>query len=304
MTKWWAKVDELKRIGLNQALQNVRLVPVGDELEIYSDESSANVVTHDQARIYAWSAEWSRLGFPIVQTPHRFAAALMCTATPPMDDGDIRPPWPYFMIKVPSGLLSIADSDGRQRDIEHIGCTYHAGHWGINAFTPETLLAVPWSSTEFLRDAKLADLDSTGVVFPEQHEMALDSQDERVFLCLARLILNTCLAFSDPLNVREVGKGHTKKASVSLARAALEPPPHRLFELGRPVTVDCREYVRSYVTGDRARLAVRLLVRGFWRNQPHGPGRELRRQQWIEPYWKGDVGAPILLRPHELRRTH
>jgi hypothetical protein len=28
-------------------------------------------------------------------------------------------------------------------------------------------------------------------------------------------------------------------------------------------------------------------VRGFWRQQPHGPGRDLRKDVWIEPYTRG-----------------
>jgi hypothetical protein len=30
-------------------------------------------------------------------------------------------------------------------------------------------------------------------------------------------------------------------------------------------------------------------VRGHWRDQPHGPGRELRKLLWIEPFTKGDL---------------
>jgi hypothetical protein len=37
------------------------------------------------------------------------------------------------------------------------------------------------------------------------------------------------------------------------------------------------------------------MVRGHWRAQPYGPGRTLRRPQWIEPYDKGKgLGASVL----------
>jgi len=298
--RWWASLDGLKRIGLTYALQGVRLVPNGDLLDIRTDEPELAEENDDQRRIFAWAAEWSRLCFPIVQMSHRYAAALMCTSVPPIDDGDIRPPWSQFLVKVPSGLLSIPDPSGVQLSVDHLACTHHAGHWSIYAFTAETLLAMPWRSTQFLRDAKAADLDNPTAVFSD-HQEALEQQDERVLVCLGRLVLNLCLAFSDPLNVREIGKGHTSRGH-ALPGGPREAP-HRIFELGRPVSVDCREYVRSFVTGARSRLAVRLLVRGFWRNQPHGVGNTLRRRQWIEPYWKGDVGAPLLVRPHDLQRT-
>ena len=41
------------------------------------------------------------------------------------------------------------------------------------------------------------------------------------------------------------------------------------------------------------RLTVRHLVRGHWTQQAHGPGRLLRRLQWVAPYIKGPSGAPL-----------
>lgn len=38
---------------------------------------------------------------------------------------------------------------------------------------------------------------------------------------------------------------------------------------------------------------VRWMVRGHWRQQPHGPGRTQRRPVWINPHIKGPDGAPL-----------
>lgn len=40
-------------------------------------------------------------------------------------------------------------------------------------------------------------------------------------------------------------------------------------------------------------IGVRTRVRGFWRSQPHGPGRSLRKVIWVRPHWRGPEGAPI-----------
>jgi hypothetical protein len=40
-------------------------------------------------------------------------------------------------------------------------------------------------------------------------------------------------------------------------------------------------------------LKSRMMVRGYMRNQPHGPGRTERRKQWIAPYWKGPEAAEV-----------
>lgn len=46
-------------------------------------------------------------------------------------------------------------------------------------------------------------------------------------------------------------------------------------------------------TGKRREYAYRFIVRGFYRNQPYGPGRKLRRRQWIPPFVKGPADKPL-----------
>lgn len=38
----------------------------------------------------------------------------------------------------------------------------------------------------------------------------------------------------------------------------------------------------------------RWIVRGFWRDQPYGKGRSLRRRQWIPPFVKGPADKPLI----------
>lgn len=46
--------------------------------------------------------------------------------------------------------------------------------------------------------------------------------------------------------------------------------------------------------GGRRAYSHRFIVRGFWRNQAHGPGHSLRRRQWIPPYVKGPADKPLV----------
>jgi hypothetical protein len=46
---------------------------------------------------------------------------------------------------------------------------------------------------------------------------------------------------------------------------------------------------------ERAAPAQRVWVTGHWRNQPHGPGRTLRRPVYIHPFLRGPDNAPIKL---------
>lgn len=72
-----------------------------------------------------------------------------------------------------------------------------------------------------------------------------------------------------------------------LAREGREPPPVRVIRLRRPPG-------RSSEPGEPVQWHHRWIVRGHWRQQPFGPGRGLRRPQWISPFVKGPEDAPLI----------
>lgn len=52
----------------------------------------------------------------------------------------------------------------------------------------------------------------------------------------------------------------------------------------------------AHTQAEGRRLTTRHVVRGHWTHQPHGPGRQLRRLQWIASYTRGPEGAPLVER--------
>jgi len=65
--------------------------------------------------------------------------------------------------------------------------------------------------------------------------------------------------------------------------------------------VDLRSLYRPADPDHQARVepgrySHRWVVTGHWRDQPHGPGRSLRKRIWIPDYIKGPDGAPLLTR--------
>ena len=60
--------------------------------------------------------------------------------------------------------------------------------------------------------------------------------------------------------------------------------------------VDMRPMRQVHTTTDPTgrRLTTRHVVRGHWTHQPYGPGRKLRRLQWIAPFIRGPEGAPFV----------
>lgn len=240
------------------------------------------------AYLECWAAHWARLAYPLIQPSHKYAAALMATTVPV--DIDIRPPWPAFYLAVPPGLITILDRNGKPEPVEQMLVFAEKERWSYVS---------PAETVEFSRIAhtKVDMASERGASDPSawsDFSIASEDHDDRAGLCLSRLLLNSCLAMSDPSAVRQIGKAHSTRSST---------PQAKVFELSRPVRVDCRDSVRSFVTGTSSRLAqVQWLVRGHWRQQAYGKEHKLRRNQWIEPFWKGGDDKPLAVRVHKLDR--
>lgn len=83
-----------------------------------------------------------------------------------------------------------------------------------------------------------------------------------------------------------------KAARRNAARGGLANPDVTIVDLRRQYAPQDADPAEGVEGGRRYRR--RWVVSGHWRNQPHGPGRAQRRQQWIPAYVKGPDGAPLL----------
>lgn len=50
--------------------------------------------------------------------------------------------------------------------------------------------------------------------------------------------------------------------------------------------------------GKKGKPVVRFMVRGHWRQQPHGPERQARKLIWIQPFYKGEELAQTINKPY------
>ena len=94
------------------------------------------------------------------------------------------------------------------------------------------------------------------------------------------------LLMRQPL-ARESTEMPDRTARRRAVREGREPPPVRVIHLRRPSS-------SSGQSGEPAVWHHRWIVRGHWRMQPWGPGRQQRRPVWIAPFVKGPEGAPML----------
>lgn len=251
--------------------------------------------------------QWAAVGFPMITVGHRFAASLLVTTATEDVVTLARAPFPAFLIQLPVGPLEIDDPYQHGRlPLHRVLVSTMPDPRGKDPFA--------WSFAAYAE--KGVCVWRSGVrsveMQPERHEdfeglrtdifnMTATSRDERALSLLGRLIIHTCLAMSDPSQVRPIGRSHQVWSHWEADRAKRSPEPAvRVFQLGRPVRHDFREAVREYLGGERRKLSVQCFVAGHYKMQPHGPRNSLRKLIWREPFWRGPEDAPIVVRPHVL----
>jgi len=249
----------------------------------------------------AWSAEWARGGFPTLQLGHAYAAALMSTAVP---DADIRPPWPAYYLAIPDGLLTMLARDGTPEPLRAALVYFQRDRWTFLTIAETVEYSCLVYTLDELRQGE--PLEHSGECWGAASglNLAESEHDCRSIVCLRRLVLNACIAMSDPTAAKPIGKGHAAASSPattsSNGKPASTPPTARVWELNRPVRIDCRIAVREYVRGGGRVPTVQRQVRGHWKQQPHGIARSMRSLRWIEPYWRGPDDGPLAMAPYQL----
>lgn len=126
------------------------------------------------------------------------------------------------------------------------------------------------------------------------NEARLDDGTARLTLLARRLLAGLLLTLDSTAAFSS--KDRSRSASGGSGR---DDPKHRVFQCGRPITVDCRPAIRAFLCGSKAGApaSVQTLVRGHYKRQVIGVSRTGRKVIWIEPYWRGPEDAPILARP-------
>jgi len=259
------------------------------------------------------TARWADQAFPTVTMGEKFCAALLATQIPEEMVEEIEAPWRAFIIEVPGKMLSVFDGDLMQRTRITRILVHKTDHpedpWRWIAFGENGQHV--WRTghadqiikpVQFNKKGADAQFNYMGV----DGERAFDDdlhRDERLYVLVSRLVLNVCLAVADPDQVKLVGSSHKRYKDRQKGARQPGPPEQRVFQVGRPINLDCRDAIQEYIEGERSarELKVQFLNRGYWRQQPHGPKLSLRRKQWIEPHWKGPKDAPILQRPHTFK---
>ena len=257
------------------------------------DAEAANVCAGDgrlREVTARFAALWAVHAFQRVQCSHTFAAALMCTDVDAEALHGAQEGWRAWSVLVPTGMLR-----AKHLEIRRIL---------VAVYDREAMLSLHDFSGQ--GDAERAVFVLTAPTLAElltetRHVAGLsDSSLERLIVLGKRLVAGLLLAMQETSDVRvrdipERAGGYRK------GQREEGEPAHRMVVVGRPIKIDCREGIESYLrTGKATRggrpglPVVQWIVRGHYRHQACGVGRLGRKLLWIRPFWKGKADAPIL----------
>jgi hypothetical protein len=253
--------------------------------------------------LYTFCGKWAHFAFNSVRYDARYCASLLCTSLSSEVLDEIDMPWPAFLIEVPAGLIPVKRADDKPDHVERLLVDKWIGQWRYLAITHAGgMLSKHHRTAQQLVGGRIDPAALDGAVFGTLGAFGQDV-DKRMHELLGRLVVNTCLALTDPTTHRVWAPIDPKRRMYASPHRKGMPPQVRIYELRKPVKIDCRPIVTEYLSsgqGSGKRLTVQLYVGSYWRRQAHGPGRSLRRWQQIEGHWKGPVDAPIAVRPHAL----
>lgn len=262
----------------------------------------------DMQLMLGWVARWADQAFPQVILGQKTAAALMGTSASEEIVENLHAPWKAFLINIPAGLLTIYD-EAIKRQVNatllavqetsrpEIGTTWN---WRLSSSESTVQLWQFGISTKELIQADLLGFSDKD--FEELFADSVDDQDKRVMRLIGRLIVGICLTF--PGNNKPIGAGHKKGVP---SRGFVKHGDEfvcfsRAYELRTPITIDCRESIKDYVSHGTRRgtsPTVRTLVRGTYRRPPRGIEKGLPKTVWVQPHWRGPKDAPIVVRAHK-----
>ncbi len=241
---------------------------------------------------------WAMCGYPTIRPTHRAAASWMATNYRAEDMGFVRPPWPSFVILVPTSMLWLTGKDS-ELEVTVIGASYHEGKWDYTVSTnvppgePAALRIYAYGvSTEMMvRGGIPAVAPIEG--FAMSQDMERTGTDDRTDALARRLILGVCMYYSHQGRLSENKQVFRSKTGNRRDPDVL--PDYTCWEMRSEISIDVVRAVKEWArTGVGKSPAVQGMVAGHGKWQAHGPKLSLRKWIHVQPYWRGPEDAPVI----------
>lgn len=249
---------------------------------------------------------------------------LMLTDTKNVRGDQIRLPFPAFNVFIPPGLIFLQHPITKEHEVTHLSVgeglisPEFAASLGVELAEPLRTLTIAAYARQgsgsrdgfdfmhviihvLLSDDEPKvlnrdDVDSTNYVRVGRSHLSFNAFSDFLLSVVTNLLLylngTADLVLENAADIerleRKVGSTkHPRKSDVARLKKAKN---HTIYTTGTDIALDpeletaVREGVSS---GARWSLTYKTLVRGHWRNQAHGPGREQRKMIWIDPHVRG-----------------
>jgi len=279
------------------------------------DADIARAGAENEASLRLFLGRWGASGLPLVKPIDVNWAAAMCATNVPAEFlGILCMPWPAFVIEVPAELGLWMDSKsgcatfiGITRRVPALGEFVVEGS-GEPYDGRDTWLCIeswftaaggdePWHMPAFM-------LRRTTDLGEDLDKASGDREDPHYFRTqkmISKLVGGVLMAL-------HAGQCRPTSAAAKKRRARAGKLPTTMeFIVGTPVRARMVDFVRDFVKLGPRKMrgpqTVQTLVRGHWKQQPHGVGRLERKFIHIEPHWRGPEDAPIAVRPHVLGKS-
>lgn len=138
--------------------------------------------------------------------------------------------------------------------------------------------------------------DWAGFKPDSERHLPLEALDHIALAAIQRLAVNTALYLKseDPITKRTVWSPEDRGTG----------PTKKFWTIGRSVKVskEIREAAQQVAAGvHRSSPMSRHVVRGHYKTQRHGTGRQQIKSIYVTPYWRGPVDGPTAARKYDLR---
>jgi hypothetical protein len=250
------------------------------------------------------AARWAQQGFSVFDLSHDLAAGFLLTDPPPLPEDGLKLPFDCFCIKVPPGIVPMF-IEGEQVWAQLIWVHQFRSVHHERGECDFLRVAVEHKGIKVWRDRYPTELteESDETIFNRPVLGDPEYLDEdRLSPAAGIHILRNFISWLDaekPAMKVETRKKKKGKKAKRIEESGAFP---RVYLMGKSVKLRPelkRMASEIALAGSKKhhvegwQLRSRHIVRGHWKSQPYGPGRSLRKQVRIEPYWRGPEGSDV-----------
>jgi hypothetical protein len=229
-----------------------------------------------------WFLAWARHGYNVMELSASFVAAMLLTDARAIDVAEVRMPFGGILMLIPDGFARGAEGASYTK-IHMTELT--GGHLSLCASDGARMI-----DTLIRRDGLTWDsFDDLPGDLADEDQRAAHTVRQIVFCALAYVG-----AVQSSMERRDAAP---RKRSAHVAERA-----PCLWSVGRTIQIH-PDLVRAARGGAREisfRIKHRHIVRGHYREQPHGPRRSERKRIWIAPFWKGPTDGAALVHTYQI----